>query len=230
MVAKTFVTVVLIFCVSVPADSIDPTCVGDFLKRFKPSSPDAGLRYGNLSMLFPPNADDLEPSTSRTLSNLQNLTDSMLTRHHIIPRNTMRDFFIEALVNEEYQPRFIEFLRYMVNMSKKAGFDVPATIDDTLNSLQSMPAENIREFRRSVRELFAIVYWMPFNFFEGPMSSFRSDDPGEVMELNVQRVVNSQNIFANIVLLNGFMTDFIRNNGDKVGSTDQHNFATFKLQ
>lgn len=210
---KTCAWLAVFMCVSAPAGSVDPTCISNFLKGFKPSANQLGFQFSEVQILFP----DIDLSNLSPFEDLDFFNDAMLTRHHIVPRSLLRDFFIQALSDNDFRPRFVALLRNAIEIAR--GHNPDAVVEytsDMLDMLGSMSPENVAQFREPVRGAFKVFCWMPFNFFEGPNHLFRSDDPGGAMEAGASVVVDNQNTFANMVELNSFMTDFTVNHGDRV--------------
>lgn len=171
LLVKTLSVLAVLLGVSTPALSLDPTCFTYWLVGFS-------IRHFELRF----------PQIDIPLLEHGSPVESMLTRHHIIPRTTLRPFFNEALASEHSRPRFVQFLRRLVTKARANNVEFRHDIDDTLNRIETLlPADGNAEFAGSVRQLWLLFCWMPFNFYLGPMAQLRSDEPGDVRRIRKQR-------------------------------------------
>lgn len=202
--AKVFPFLVVVFWTSAPAESIDPTCISNLVR---PSNSHIELQLPELNVPLPEYGD---------------VVDSMLTRHHIIPRSTLLPFFLGALTNENWRPRFVQFLR-----SLSSAHYSPSD-DEVLNGVEThLPVDRNAELG-ALRALWLRFCWMPFNFFMGPMPHYRSDDPGEAWEGNTEPIVGDrifEKMHSLITSMNMMISDDHRHIDQKVYSANstRHN-------
>lgn len=210
---KTCAWLAVFICVSTPVEPVDPKCISDFLKDFKPPASQLGIRFSEVQILFP----DIDLESLTPFDELDFFNDAMLARHHIIPRSLLLEFFVRALAEQRYRPRFVSFLRNAVTevrqRNRRAVINYPSEVFD---NLESITPEALNGFKKPVREMFKVFCWMPFNIFIGPNGLYRSDDPGASMETGSQVVVDNQETYDRMVELNNVMVFFSQNRGDRV--------------
>lgn len=196
---ETFLILVAFSCVSTRAASFDSTCLLSILTTFKPTANSYGFKLPEINVPV---------STEHT-----KVVSIPFARHHIIPRTTLRPFFIAALTNSEWRPRFVRFLRRLADDARSLGTNFPITFDVALNSLDLRLIDP--DEPGPLHDMYSLFCWMPFNIFTGPATQFRSDDPNGVFEIHARTIVGA-NTFAHLNLLSSHMLDCIDGYGDNV--------------
>lgn len=164
-----------------------------------------------------------------------------MTLHHIIPFNTLRDFYNSVLQKEQikYLSGFLnkvseKMINYACPLSSYA-CDTSKTKQHieqaksvlkkiTLGQIVQKDGAQTPEGYNTFEEFYT---WMPWNLFVGPSPDLRSNDPGENFEVNAENIVNNQSTWKKIVNVNKDMVTYIaETKGDaKLLSTINNNLT-----
>ncbi|MGH3810809.1 MAG: hypothetical protein ACRDRU_30185 [Pseudonocardiaceae bacterium] len=136
------------------------------------------------------------PTVARNLEEVRIYNNGVvnLSRHHIIPYNTLRDFW-NMLVTQN----MIGLARPLLEAIHKNVKNYTITLDQdqriTVRAVIKSIINGDREFDNTAWEYFARVYlWLPGNIFIGPFSDIRQDDPGGDFEGKAGPIVGSRHL------------------------------------
>lgn len=124
-----------------------------------------------------------------------------MSRHHVIPFNTLRDFFNKGNAQSTND-----------RATHKVLYDF--YLEDLIHSLSGRVTPEQPNFPTvndadPIKAIVSNVAWLPFNLFAGPSGDNRSDDPDESFETGAGPIVGTQKL-AELKSLYDDMKKYIR--------------------
>lgn len=136
---------------------------------------------------------------------------SVAARYHIIPASEIRLFAKKALSDGNHRLEFTNFLEKLIANARSRGTLIEHGIEESLQDLGNTTflrkswrvSENSGEWIRTI--VHALVTWLPFNFFVGPVQ--RGDSTANKFETNVEPIVGHY-VFKKLSLLKDEINNF----------------------
>lgn len=154
-----------------------------------------------------------------------------LSRHHIIPYNTLRDFFNKAsdrsVIDQRTSDKLYTFYEKLIDSlgQRVRAIDVHEDIancavthgsESVCKTFPNLPQASPNrifpktEATKTIEIIKSTVAWMPFNLFDGPSGTNRMNDPGYDFENDAASIVGATK-FAKLKSIFDGMRTYVRN-------------------
>lgn len=140
-----------------------------------------------------------------------------MARHHIIPYNTLRDFYNKTVDNKKVKLVETALKGWVNKVSDNEDFNGSVSCENAKKLIGAVSSgkvnhsDSVKENRPEGYDDFRVSYaWMPGNLFIGPEGSKRRDDPGEGFEEKSKYIIGDikfkllKRIYEN---MNGYSRD-----------------------
>lgn len=141
-----------------------------------------------------------------------------LSRHHVIPYATLRNFYNSMLTNQHHNA-FQSLIDNVINRLAPIAYGrtlTPIQIEYMPDTVHDLTANQLRQVGdvSDVTMAQQIFAWLPFNIYIGPHPSFRIDDPGRnIFDTTAYAVVGGDHA-ADLSRTYYYMTRYIHGGQD----------------